>query len=119
MSSSTPNLSALLQKSTIEDHEAVLKACNALLKQSKGDLIAQHAKVVALSKLERYDDVLRVLDAGGDSSKHTASFERAYALYKTGDFEEARDVANSIGGDRGARHVAAQAVRLNFLGRLS
>lgn len=113
MSSGTPDLNALLKKSALEDHEAVLKACNALLKQSKGDLVAQNAKVVALLKLDRYDDALRVLDAGGDSLKHKAPFERAYALYKIGDFEQARDLARGIEGDRGARHVAAQAVRPN------
>ena len=111
MSSATPDLSALLKKSTIEDHEAVLKACNARLKQSENDLEAQHVKVISLLKLERYDDALRVLDAAGDPLKQRALFERAYTLYRTGDYEKARDLANSITNNRGARHIAAQAVR--------
>ena len=111
MTSATSDLSALLKKSTIEDHEAVLKACNARLKQSKNDLEAQHVKVIALLKLERYEDALRVLDAAGDPLKQKALFERAYTLYRTGEYEHARDLAKSIHDDRGARHIAAQAVR--------
>lgn len=110
MASATLDLRALLKRSTIEDHEAVLKACNATLKQVKGDFEAQHVKVVALLKLERYDDAIRTLDAGGDHLKHRAGFEQAYALYKTGALEAAISLAKSIEDDRGARHVEAQAV---------
>ena len=110
MASATLDLSALLRASTIEDHEAVLKACNAKIKQSKSDFKAQHVKIVALLKLERYDEALRALDAGGEPFKQIALFERAYALYKTGSFEEAKGIAGSIKNDRGARHLEAQAV---------
>lgn len=113
MASATLDLRALLKRSTIEDHEAVLKACNATLKQVKSDLEAQHVKVVALLKLERYDDAIRALDAGGDRLKHKAGFEQSYALYKIGALEEAISLARSIKDDRGARHVEAQAVCSN------
>ena len=103
-------LSALLQQTSIEDHEEVLKACNAPLKQSKGDLELQHVKLVALLKLDRYDDALRVLEEGGDRLKARVPTERAYALYKVGDFDEAKTLAKSISDERGARHVEAQAV---------
>ena len=109
MTSAIPDLSTLLKQATIDDHEAVLKACNAALKQSKGDLATQHTKVIALLKLDRFDDALRTLDAGGDGLKQLARFERAYALYKTGELEEAKSLAKSIGDSRGARHLQAQA----------
>ena len=109
MASATPDLSALLKRTTIDDHEAVLRACNAALKSNKGDLDAHHAKVIALVKLDRFDDALRALDVGRDGLKERARLERAYALYKTGAFEEARDLARDLGNDRGARHLQAQA----------
>ena len=104
-------LNALLKRTTIEDHEEVLEACNANLKQSKGNIDVQHAKFVALLKLDRYEDALRVLETGGDRLKQKARFEWAYALYKIGDYEQATAIANGIGDQRGARHVEAQAVR--------
>ncbi len=108
----TLSLSALLKQTTIEDHEAILRACNISLKQTRGDSDVLHIKFVALLKLDRYDDALRVLEEGGDKLKQTARFERAYALYKLGELEEARAIAEGIRNHRGARHVEAQAVRL-------
>ena len=112
MATSAKSLSALLQRSSIDDHEEVLRACNASLKQSKGDLELQHTKLVALLKLDRYDDALRVLEEGGDRLKSRVPIERAYALYKVGDFEEAKKIAKRVSEERGARHVEAQAVCL-------
>lgn len=65
---------------------------------------------MALLKLDRYDDALRVLEEGGNNLKQRARFERAYALYKVGDLEQAKNIAGSIEDERGARHVEAQAV---------
>lgn len=111
MAAPTKTLSALLQRTKIDDHEEILRACNASLKQSKGDLELQHVKVVALLKLDRYDDVLRVLEENGDPLKKRAVVERAYALYKVGELSEAKVLAKEIAKSRGARHVEAQAVR--------
>lgn len=110
MAASSKTLSALLQKSTIDDHEEILKVCNATLKQSKDDVDVQHAKFVALIKLDRYEDALRVLEECGGKLKQNAKVERAYALYKVGDLEQAKSIAKAIADDRGARHVEAQAV---------
>ena len=110
MANPAKTLSALLQRTSIDDHEEVLNTCNASLKQSKGDLELQHVKFVALLKLDRYDDALRVLEEGGDRLKSKVPIERAYALYKVGNLEEARTLAGRISGQRGARHVEAQAV---------
>ena len=108
MGTATPDLSALLKRATIDDHEAILRACNASLKQTKGDLTTQHIKVVALLKLERFDDALRTLEAGGSELKHKARLENAYAFYKLGKFEEARAIVKSTPKDRGAKHLHAQ-----------
>ena len=110
MSAPTKTLSGLLQRSTIDDDEELLRACNDSLKQSRNDLDAQHAKAVALIKLDRYDDALRVIEQGGNKLKQKAGIENAYALYKIGELAQAREISKSLDG-RGARHVEAQAVR--------
>lgn len=110
MTTNSHSLTALLKQTTIDDHEAILKACNVTLKQSKGDLQVLHTKSVALLNLDRYDDALRALEEGGDRLKEKAGPERAYALYKLNELDQARTVAESIQNDRGARHVEAQAV---------
>ena len=114
MTAPTPTLSGLLQRSNIDNHDEVLKICNTSLKQSKGDLKLQHVKVVALIKLDRYDDALRLLEEDGDKLKKAAALERAYALYKTGELSEAKAVAKAISESRGAKHVEAQAVRISM-----
>ena len=112
MSSIPISLSALLKRATIDDHDELLRACNTALKQSKGDLEASHIKLVALLKLDRFDDALRVLEEGGDVLRQKAQLEWAYASYKHGDLEEAKNIAGGLNDSRGARHVEAQAVRL-------
>lgn len=110
MASGAPSLDSLLRNTTLDDHEQILQACNASLKQSKKAVGVLHAKVVALLKLERYEDALRVLEDGGEGLKSVAQLERSYALYRTGQLREARNIAKAIDDDRGARHVEAQAV---------
>ncbi|KAI9756300.1 MAG: hypothetical protein M4579_003892 [Chaenotheca gracillima] len=109
LSSVSQSLSSLLRQTTLDDHDEVLRAANAALKKSKTDLEAQHVKVVALLKLDRYDDALRVLEDGGMKLKERAILERAYALYKTGHFGEAEEVAKSAPSGKGYRYVEAQA----------
>lgn len=108
--SSLTSLSCLLQRSTLDDDEEVLDACNAALKKSKTDLEAQHVKVIALLKLDRFDDALRVLQDGGHTLQDRTRLEFAYAQYKSGNLEEAAELAAQIPTQRGARHVEAQAV---------
>lgn len=105
---SLPTLTALLKQTKIEDDEQVLQAANAALKQSKGNLQANHVKVVALLKLDRYEDALKALDAGGETLKEIASLEHAYALYKSGSPQAAAELAKES-RQRGSRHVEAQA----------
>ena len=111
MAAAGKSLSALLQQNSIDDHEDVLKACNTALKTSRNDPQLLHVRLVALLKLDRYDDALRLLDESGDRLKERAKVERAYALYKTGNLEEAKSLANGIVENRGAMHIEAQAVR--------
>lgn len=106
---STATLANLLRQGTIDDHEELLKAANATLKTSKSDTEAQHVKVVALLKLDRFEEALQALEAGGESLKSKITLEHAYALYKTGKPEEAARIAQK-GTDRGSKHVEAQAV---------
>lgn len=110
MTTATKPLSALLQRTTVTDHEEVLQACNASLKVSRNDFETQHIKFVALLKLDRYDDALRVLEESGDKLKERTGVERAYALYRMGELEKAKDAARGIMHGRGAKHVEAQAV---------
>ena len=104
------NLNALLKRATIEDHEEILQACNATLAQTKGNLEAQHAKVIALLKLERYNDALNFFEESGEKLKTHAQLEHAYALYKSENFDLAYGIAKQINEDRGARHLEAQSV---------
>nr|POE59297.1 signal recognition particle subunit srp72 [Quercus suber] len=108
MSSSIPSITTLLKQSNIDDHEEVLRAANSTLKQSKNDLEAQHVKIIALLKLERYDDAIHTFDTAGDQLKDKARLEYAYALYRSGKPDQAIEVAR-IGSGRGFQHVEAQA----------
>lgn len=113
MAASSKSLSSLLAQASLDDHDEVLKAANAAIKKSKGDLDAQHVKAVALLHLDRFEDALKVLeDTTGLQDK--AQFEHAYALYKTGNAAKAVTVAESAGpsAGRGTKHMLAQAVRL-------
>lgn len=104
------SLNKLLQRSTLDDHEEVLRACNAALKKTKVDTSTQHIKAVALLKLDRYDDAARFFEEAGDGLKAKARLEYAYTLYKTGKLLEAANIAGSINGQRAAKHVEAQSV---------
>jgi signal recognition particle subunit SRP72 len=105
---SVSSLASLLKQSHIEDDEEVLRAANAALKQSKSDLEAHHVKVVALLKLDRFDDALHALNAGGDALKSRATIEHAYVLYKTGQPAAAAEVAHR-NTKRASKHIEAQA----------
>lgn len=106
----TQPLSTLLQRATIDDHSELLASANAALAKSKSDLHAQHVKVVALSKLDRYEDSLRVFEEAGDALKRRAALEYGYALYKCERLDEAIDIVSRYGSGRGASHLEAQAV---------
>lgn len=107
------SLSALLAKTHLTDDTEVLKVANNALKQSPSDLSAQHIKVIALLKLDRYDDALHALNAGGEKLKDVAVLEHAYALYKSGKPAAAAELAAAQQGSssqrRGLQHVEAQA----------
>ncbi|CRK45487.1 hypothetical protein BN1723_006653 [Verticillium longisporum] len=104
---SAANLTSLLRASSIDDHEEVLRAANAALKISKLDTGAQRTRVVALLKLDRFEDALRALADGGAALEADCRLEKAYALYKTGKLDDAASLAASTTG-RSFSHVAAQ-----------
>ncbi|KAK4561810.1 Signal recognition particle subunit SRP72 [Recurvomyces mirabilis] len=104
------DLPSLLKRTQITDHDEILRAANAALKQKKNDLDAQHARIVALLSLDRFEDAIHAFDtAEGGDLKETARLEYAYTLYKTGKAGEAAGVAREGGEARGFRHVEAQA----------
>lgn len=105
------SISALLEKSSLDDHDEILKACNAALKKSRSDVGAQHVKAVALLKLDRYEEALDVFESTDGQLKEKSLLEYAYSLYKSGKPREAAEVAAGVKDGRGARHVEAQAVR--------
>lgn len=108
-SNPTATLSALLRSSTIEDHEEILKTSEAVLKSSKGNLDALHTRVIALLRLDRYPAALSAIEEGGDKLAELCVLEKAYALYKTGEYQHADRVLNAGGSkSRGLKHVAAQ-----------
>lgn len=109
--SNTQSITALLQKSSLEDHAEVLKACDVALKKSKSDLVAQHAKAVAFLKLDRFDEALQFFEKSGEELQGKAPLEYAYSLYKGGKPETAAEAAARLQDSRGALHVKAQAVR--------
>ena len=104
------SLVSLLQRASIDDHEEVIQSCNAVLAKSKSDLKAQHIKVIALIKLDRYEEALKTFEAGGDALKKSAGLEYAYAAYKCGKLEEAAAAVTSAAAGRGASHLEAQVV---------
>lgn len=102
-------LSSLLRASSIQDHDEVLRTANAAIKVSKANLGAHHTRVVALLKLDRFDDALRSLAEGGDQLGQLCLLEKAYALYKTGQLADAEVLIKSVPNPpRSLRHLAAQ-----------
>lgn len=108
MAATTPLLTALLKKATIDDHDEILKASNAALKKNKSDSEAQHVKVISLLNLEQYADAVKFAEECGDGLIAKANFEYAYALYKVGRFQDAAQIAEHL-SDRGGQHLEAQA----------
>lgn len=100
-------LTSLLRQSTIDDHEEILKAANASIRASKDNIVAQRTRVVALLKLDRFDDALRAIADGGSALQNVSHMEHAYALYKTGNLDQAAEVAQSSTA-RNFSHVSAQ-----------
>ncbi|KAG6263113.1 hypothetical protein E4U47_007505 [Claviceps purpurea] len=102
-------MSALLRAASIEDHDEILQAANATLKTDNTDEVAWHTIVVALLKLDRFDDAFRAISEGGIKLETTCALEKAYALYKLGKLHEAITTLNSSGlKNRALSHMAAQ-----------
>ncbi|KAI5919095.1 SRP72 RNA-binding domain-containing protein [Camillea tinctor] len=111
MSDPLATLASLIRSSSIQDHDEVLKIANAALKVSKTNLNAQHTRVVALLKLDRFDDALRAIAEGGQALEKECVLEKSYALYKTGQLQDARNTLTSspsVKSSRAFRHLAAQ-----------
>lgn len=117
-------LTSLLARSSIQDHDEALSLADAALSSLKAGspdyLTAQQTKVVALLRLERYEDALRVIADGGDALASSCLLENGYALYKTGALEDASALLGGVDlaskqnmsqdprKGRARRHIAAQ-----------
>jgi signal recognition particle subunit SRP72 len=110
-------LNSLLRSSGIEDHAEALRLATSAAKAAKpgsADLeVAQHSRVVALLKLDRFEDALSAVADGGSALENRCLLERVYALYKVGRLAEADEalaeqLKDGSHGDRGVRHIAAQ-----------
>ncbi|KAK5627259.1 hypothetical protein RRF57_002974 [Xylaria bambusicola] len=112
MSDPAATLASLLRASTIQDHDEALKLANAAIRASRTNIDAHHTRVVALLKLDRFDDALRAIADGGHELESKCILEKAYALYKTGNLQEARDTAEKApstqSNTRPFRHLRAQ-----------
>ncbi|KAI1188535.1 hypothetical protein F5B17DRAFT_266585 [Nemania serpens] len=112
MSSPSATLASLLRTATIQDHDEALRLANAAIKASKDDIDAHQTRVVALLKLDRFDDALRAIADGGHVLEAKCSFEKAYALYKTSHLQEAWETAEKAPSAQAAsrpfRHLRAQ-----------
>jgi signal recognition particle subunit SRP72 len=104
------SLASLLQRASIDDHEEVIQSCNAILAKSKSDLKAQHIKVIALLKLDRYEEALETFGYKGSALEQSAGLEYAYASYKCGFLEQATEAVTRAAAGRGATHLEAQVV---------
>jgi signal recognition particle subunit SRP72 len=106
-------LNSLLRSSSIDDDQEALRLADAAIKSSRAGaddqlLAAHHTKVVALLKLDRFEDALRAISSAGSRLEDQCLLEKAYALYKTGQLSDAETVLKKAQPSRGARHVAAQ-----------
>jgi len=115
MSTTVPELTTLLRQTHLSpDHETLLKAANAALRKSKTDVTAQKTRVVALLNLNRYSEVVTAFENAGKALKDEAPLEYAYALYKTEQWNSAREVAEKYGErNRGLAHLAGQTVSID------
>ena len=115
-------LNSLLRRASVEDHDEALRLADAAITAARGAnnagsaelASAQHTRVVALLKLDRFDDALRALAEGGAPLETRCLLEKAYALYKVGELEQADMLLRKAPRDgspqhaRALRHVAAQ-----------
>lgn len=90
-------------------HDEILEAAQDALKKSKTDEHAQRTCLVALIKLDRYDEALHLLNTAGSALPSQAPLEHAYVLYKAGQPREALKIAQSHGKTRDFQHMLAQA----------
>lgn len=108
-SNSASRLSALLQSSSLVDDNEVLAAANQSIKADKDNLVAHHTKIVALLKLDRFQDAITAISDGGSALQSQCAMEKAYALYKTGKIDDAsKTISSTSASDVGFKHLAAQ-----------
>lgn len=101
-------LATLLKKSTLDDHDALLKASNQALSASSNDSQAQQVKAIALVKLDRHEEALQHFEKYKDIQQSLPE-AFAYVLYKNDKFTEAVAALSDTKDSRGAEHIRLQA----------
>ena len=104
-----------VEAATIDDHDEILSKVTEALKSSPNDTGLRNAQVVALLKIDRFDDALRAIETASADLQQACLLERAYALYKTGRLNEARECLRPAvaANARGALHLDAQVAYRN------
>ena len=111
---SDPNsrLIKLLASTNITDDSEAYEIATAAVQVNINDQFAHHTRIVALLKLDRFQDVIRVLEHAPSKIQHVCRLEKAYALYKLGSLTSAYHVLESLqannNSERGVNHLAAQ-----------
>jgi signal recognition particle subunit SRP72 len=113
MSSRKVNLSDLLGQLNIhsseESHEKVLELAKQVLDLSPADNSARHSKLVALIKLDRFQEALKFLKSDA-SLPGIFPLEHCYVLYKLDRLDELVTVTGTLSEvHRGIAHALAQA----------
>ncbi|KAI8911311.1 hypothetical protein DFJ77DRAFT_469585 [Powellomyces hirtus] len=102
----------LRQAYEAENYLRTIEVSDKILKRSKNDPDALHAKIVALIRTEQYTTAISTLNAVPESIRDEFVFEHAYCLYRTNKLDhclvlirERRDDAVKLMGNDAARSM--------------
>ncbi|KAI8816789.1 uncharacterized protein EV422DRAFT_269307 [Fimicolochytrium jonesii] len=108
----------LRDSSEAAEYTTIIELADRILKLSKGDVDAFHAKIVALIRLEQYAKALDVLKVVPANLKKELIFEKAYCEYRANHLDESlatiqKNLPEATrvlgpGGARSLRHLEAQ-----------
>lgn len=119
---SNASLSDLFSRLTLaassNDFERALEISNQLLKASPNDSRAAKQKIIALIKLDKYNDALAFLEECTFLNRKDTILEKGFCLYKLGKGSDAQKILEE-GSGRAIQHVRAQNVYSLILGMLT
>ncbi|CAJ0585607.1 unnamed protein product, partial [Mesorhabditis spiculigera] len=77
-----------------EDYDVALKAANRMIRKYPNEVVANKCKVIALIRLQQFDDALALIKKTPEQTMGEISFEKAYALYRLNDNNGALEALN-------------------------